>query len=178
MDGHNHTFIEKARKIKLIIFDVDGVFTDGSLLMDDNGIETKMFHVLDSQGIKLLQQTPVQIAIISGRKSSGTEIRMKQQLKIEHVFLGDSNKLPIYENIIKKLNLADHEVAFVGDDLPDLPVLRRVGLPMTVPDAVSEVMKHAAFVTQKRGGKGAVREVCEAIMSAQGTWEAIVKKYL
>ena len=178
MDGHNQSFIEKARKIKLIIFDVDGVFTDGSIFVDDNGIEIKSFNVLDGQGIKFLQQTPVQIAIISGRKAKGVEIRMKQQLGIEHVFLGDTNKLPIYEKLIKKLNVMDQEVAFVGDDLPDLPILKRVGLPMTVPGAVAHVMKTAAFVTQNQGGKGAVREVCEALMSAQGTWETIVKHYL
>ncbi|HEV2613294.1 MAG TPA: HAD hydrolase family protein [Gammaproteobacteria bacterium] len=178
MDGRNQSFIERARKIKLVIFDVDGVFTDGTLLMDDNGIETKVFYILDNQGIKFLQQTPVTIAIISGRKSPGGLIHLQKKLGIEHVFLGEINKLPIYEDLLKKLKLTDQEVAFVGDDLPDLPILKRVGLPMTVPGAVPQVMKHVAFVTQNRGGKGAVREVCEAIMSAQGTWETIVKNYV
>lgn len=176
MDGHQ-TFIERARKIKLVIFDVDGVFTDGRIYVDDNGIETKAFNVLDGQGIKLLQQTPVQVAIISGRYAPGVMIRMQKQLGIQHVFLGDTNKLPVYEALLKKLNVADEEVAFVGDDLPDLPVLRRVGLPMAVPDAVPAVMKTVSFVTQNKGGKGAVREVCEAIMSAQGNWEAVMNKY-
>ncbi len=177
MDGHQ-TFIERARKVKLAIFDVDGVFTDGQIYVDDNGIETKGFNVLDGQGIKLLQQTPVQVAIISGRYAPGVMIRMQKQLGIQHVFLGDTNKLPIYEELLKKLNIKDDEVAYVGDDLPDLPILRRVGLPMGVPDAVPAVMKTVSFVTQNRGGKGAVREVCEAIMSAQGNWEAALKKYL
>ena len=177
LDVTNTLFSEKAKKIKFIIFDIDGVFTDGGIFIDDNGIEIKAFNILDGQGIKLLQQTPVQVGIISGRNSPSVMVRA-QQLGIRHVFLGHLNKLPVYENLCASQNMNDQEMAFVGDDLPDLAILKRVGLPITVPNAVSDVKAATPFVTKANGGNGAVREICEAIMRAQGTWNDVLKKYL
>jgi 3-deoxy-D-manno-octulosonate 8-phosphate phosphatase (KDO 8-P phosphatase) len=169
--------MEKAKKIKLAIFDVDGVFTDGRIFIDDKGIEIKAFHVLDGQGIKLLQQGDIQIAIISGRDAPGVAFRM-QQLGIQHIFMGQSHKLPIYENLLNTFQFEDHEIAYMGDDLPDLAILKRVGLAVTVPNAAKEVLERTPFVTKSKGGKGAVREVCEFILKAQGKWEEVVGKYL
>jgi 3-deoxy-D-manno-octulosonate 8-phosphate phosphatase (KDO 8-P phosphatase) len=169
-------FIAKAQAIKLIIFDVDGVFTDGSIYVDDHGSEIKSFNVLDGLGIKLLRQTPIHVAVISGRDAPGVSFRM-QQLGITHIFQGHSQKLPIYENLLQQLVLKDHEVACVGDDLPDLPIFRRVGLAITVPNAVKEVKALVPYMTTANGGKGAVREVCENIMRAQGSWDEVVRKY-
>jgi len=170
-------FIAQAKRIKLIILDVDGVFTDGRIFVDDKGLEIKAFHVLDGQGIKLLQQTPVEIAIISGRDAPGVTHRM-EKLGIQHIYQGHTNKIPVFEKLLETLKLSDQETAYVGDDLPDLPILKRVGLAITVPNAVKEIKQHVSHVTSLKGGKGAVREVCENIMRAQETWDDVVKKFL
>lgn len=169
--------IEKAKSVKIVIFDVDGVMTDGRIYVDDKGVETKAFHVLDGFGLKLLQKNNIDIAIISGRDAPGVALRM-EYLGIKHVFQGHIDKIEVYQNLINKLNLQDHEVAYVGDDLPDLVLLKRVGLPIAVPNAVREILDCTPYVTQAKGGKGAVREVCELILKAQGKWEAILNQYL
>jgi 3-deoxy-D-manno-octulosonate 8-phosphate phosphatase (KDO 8-P phosphatase) len=167
-------FIEKAKPVKIIIFDVDGVLTDGRIYVNDQGIETKSFYVLDGYGIKLLQKMKIEIAVISGRDTPGVALRM-QYLGIHHVFQGVSDKLKIYQNLLKNLGLQDKEAAYMGDDLPDISVLKRAGLALTVPNAVKEVLACTPFVTQSRGGEGAVREVCEFILKAQGKWEEMLK---
>jgi len=170
-------FIEKSKLVKIIIFDVDGVMTDGRIYVDDKGMEIKAFHVLDGFGIKLLLKNDINIAVISGRNAPGVAFRM-ENLGIKHVFQGYLDKIEIYQNLLNNLGLQDDEVAYIGDDLPDLPLLKRVGLPITVPNASQEVLDRTPFVTQAKGGKGAVREVCEFILKAQGKWENVLNQYL
>lgn len=169
--------IEKAKKIKLLILDVDGVLTDGRLLFDKEGVEYKFFHARDGHGMKLLQQTGVDIAVISGRKSSSVALRMKN-LGINYVYQGYENKLNIYQEVLANLSVDPQQVAFVGDDLLDLPILTRVGLPIVVNDANDSVKDFALWCTETKGGLGAVREVCDFIMRAQGNLDSVIQSYL
>jgi len=171
------SLIEKAKHIRLVIFDVDGVLSTGALTYGPNGTETKTFHVHDGVGMKLLTKSGIAIGIITGRKSDIVTQRM-QELDIEHVYQGYSDKIPAYEDLKQKLQLDDHQIAYVGDDLPDLPLLRRVGLGITVPNAPKIMHKHAAWTTTMKGGKGAAREVCEFIMTAQGSFNAALQAFL
>ncbi len=167
---------QKAAQIKLIVFDVDGVFTNGHIFMDDHGDEHKAFHVLDGQGVKWLLEVGIHVAIISGRDAKGVALRM-QQLGIQHVFQGVKDKIPVYEKLITTLNIKDHEVAYMGDDLPDLPVLRRVGLGIAVANAVAEVKQYAQWTTKNAGGQGAIREVCEFLLKTQHHWDKLLTRY-
>jgi 3-deoxy-D-manno-octulosonate 8-phosphate phosphatase (KDO 8-P phosphatase) len=169
--------IHKAKQIRLAIFDVDGVMTAGALHYGSNGIESKYFHVHDGQGLKILKKSGVNIGIITTCKSDTVKRRM-QDLGIEHVYQGQVDKLPAYNDIKQKLNLTDEQIAYVGDDLPDLAILSRVGLAITVKNAPKIMQQYTHWVTTKKGGKGAVREVCELIMQAQGTYQTIVDSYL
>jgi 3-deoxy-D-manno-octulosonate 8-phosphate phosphatase (KDO 8-P phosphatase) len=171
------SLVQKAKAIKLVIFDVDGVLTSGNLTYSVNGIELKDFNVQDGQGIKLLQSTGVAVAIITAKSSPIIAKRMAD-LNINYFYQGDSNKLPAYLDLKSKLNLDDTEIAYVGDDLPDLPILRRVGLPITVPNATAIMQEYTQWVTQCWGGKGAVREVCDFIMQAQETYHTAIAPYL
>lgn len=168
---------EKAKKIRLIIFDVDGVLTSGQLTYGANGIEVKNFHVQDGQGMKFLKKSGVEIGIITTCQSDIIKRRM-QDLGVEHVYTGQVDKLPAYEHIKKKLNLTDQQIAYMGDDLPDLPMLKRVELAITVANAHKLIQQHAHWITKAKGGKGAVREVCDFIMQAQGTYQTIIDSYL
>lgn len=168
--------IEQAKQLKLLILDVDGVLTDGKLFFDEQGKEYKSFHARDGHGLKLLQQTGVAVAVISGRKSTSVALRM-QSLGIEHVYQGHEHKLAAFNELLQKVGCLTEQVAYVGDDLLDLPVMTRVGLPIAVNDAVPEVKAFAKWHTELPGGHGAVREVCDLIMQAQGSFEAIVKSY-
>ena len=168
--------LAKAKKLKLLILDVDGVLTDGKLFFDEQGREYKSFHARDGHGIKLLQQTGVVVAVISGRKSPTVALRMKS-LGIEHVYQGHENKISAFEEIIRKVGCQTEQAAHVGDDLLDLPILTRVGLAIAVNDAVKEVKDFADWNTTLAGGQGAVREVCDLIMQAQGTFADIVATY-
>lgn len=169
--------IEKAKKIKLLILDVDGVLTDGKLFFDNDGNEYKSFHARDGHGIKLLQKTGVIVAVISGRKSATVERRMKQ-LGVEHVYQGHENKISAFEEILAKIGIQADETAHVGDDLLDLPLMKRVGLAIAVQDANFAVKQHADWCTTEFGGLGAVREVCDLLMLAQDSFEAILHDYL
>ncbi len=169
--------IEKAKKIQLLILDVDGVLTDGKLFFDDNGKEYKSFHARDGHGMKLLQQTGVKIAVISGRKSLSVSLRMKN-LGITHVYQGHENKRAAFFEILDLLKISPEQVAYLGDDVLDLPIMMRVGLPIAVQDANFAVKERAAWCTQLSGGAGAVREVCDFIMQAQGTFDSILADYL
>lgn len=171
------SYIDKAKKIRLAIFDVDGILTTGKLTYDANGLTCKDFHVLDGQGMKLLQKSGIKIGIITTCKSAAIKRRM-QDLNIEHVYQGQVEKLSAYEDLKQKLQLNDEQIAYIGDDLPDLPLLRRAGLSITVPHAPDIIRQHVHFVTQKKGGKGAVREICEFIMKAQETYQSILEHYL
>ena len=157
----------RAARVRLVVFDVDGVFTDGRLYYGAAGEELKVFHVHDGQGVKHLLKHGVAVAVISGRESAAVARRM-QDLGVAHVFQGDEQKLPIFERLLKKLGLTAEQVACVGDDLPDLPLLERAGLAVAVPNALDAVKARAQHVTRAPGGNGAVREVCDLIMAAQG----------
>ncbi len=168
--------IEKAKKIKLAIFDIDGVMTDGRLYFDPQGNELKVFHVHDGLGIKLLQASGVQVAVITSRQSDVVEQRLKS-LGVKYIYQGQHNKYPAFQQLITDLQLTAEQVAYVGDDLPDLPIIQRVGLGIAVANARAIIKQHAVWQTTTVGGKGAVREVCEFIMQAQGTLETAYKNY-
>ncbi|MCL7420976.1 MAG: 3-deoxy-manno-octulosonate-8-phosphatase KdsC [Methylobacter sp.] len=169
--------MEKARKLKLLILDVDGVLTDGKLFFDNEGNEYKAFHARDGHGIKLLRQTGVEVAVISGRKSNSVALRMKN-LGIEYVYQGHENKIAAFNEIIDKLRITPDQAAHVGDDLLDLPIMTRVGLAIAVNDANFAVKQRADWYTRLPGGHGAVREVCDLIMQAQGRFDEVVNAYL
>jgi 3-deoxy-D-manno-octulosonate 8-phosphate phosphatase (KDO 8-P phosphatase) len=169
--------LEKASRIRLLVFDVDGVLTDGSLFIGDAGEEYKAFHSRDGHGIKMLQAHGVEIAIITGRVSNVVEHRM-ESLGVTHVYQGKREKLPAFQELIAKLDIPEEQVAYVGDDVVDLPVMRRVGLAIAVQDAHPLVLKHSHWQTPTPGGRGAARDVCEMIMEAKGVLEKEMSKYL
>ncbi|HCA22925.1 MAG TPA: phenylphosphate carboxylase subunit delta [Pseudomonas sp.] len=168
---------ERARAIRLAIFDVDGVLTDGRLYFMPDGTEFKSFNTLDGHGIKMLMASGVETAIISGRKSPLVE-RRAANLGIKHLIQGREDKLTALSELRQIIPVEMHEIAHLGDDLPDLPVMRRVGLGMAVASADAFVREHAHGVTQAVGGAGAAREFCELIMRAQGTLEQAQAAYL
>ena len=159
--------VDKAKQIKLVIFDVDGVLTDGGLYFTDDGREIKKFNVKDGLGISILVKKGVEVAVITGRNSVIVADRMKS-LGVNHVYQGRMNKLETYENLKLALNISDDQVAFVGDDIIDLPVMDRCSLSVAVGDAHDEVKTKATLVLNKNGGMGAGRDVCDLIMQAQG----------
>lgn len=161
----------KALQIRLVIFDVDGVLTDGSLFIGDDGQEYKAFNSKDGLGMSLLQQSGVEIAIITARTSEVVKIRM-QTLGVKHVFQGRKNKSAAYEELKQITGYSDDQIAYVGDDLIDLPVMRLVGLAIAVKDAHPLVTQHAHWQTPSPGGRGAARDVSEMIMLAQRTLDA------
>jgi len=173
----NNPRMENLDKIELLILDVDGVLTDGSIIVNADGSETKSFNVRDGHGIRLWQRAGFKTAIISGRTSPPTKIRAAE-LGIEHVLEGCHYKLPALEKLLDELGLAPENVAYIGDDLPDLPVLRCVGFGAAVADADDEVKKNADYVTSKPAGRGAVREVIEYILKSKGKWQDLMKRYL
>jgi len=167
----------KANQIKLLILDVDGVLTDGKLFFDHEGNEYKSFHAQDGHGIKLLRQTGVDVAVISGRRSNAVGLRMNS-LGIAHVYQGYEDKRAAFQELLLTLKITPEQTAYVGDDLLDLPIMMRAGLAIAVNDAVDTVKQHAHWHTQRNGGQGAVREVCDLIMQAQGHYNGIVESYL
>lgn len=169
--------IEKAKAVRLLILDVDGVLTAGNLIYTKDAIHHKAFSVYDGLGIKLLQKTGVDVGIITSCKSDIIK-RRAQDLGIQHMYQGFDDKMQPYQELKHKLSLSDQQVAYVGDDLPDLPIIRRVGLGMTVANAPQIMQQQAAYVSKASGGQGAVREICEFIMQAQGTYSDIIESYL
>lgn len=169
--------LQRAARVKLIIFDVDGVLTDGRLILGDDGQEYKAFHSRDGHGMKLLQQSGVEVAVITGRTSRVVEHRMAN-LGVQHVYQGQEEKLPAFEKLIGELGIQPHETAYVGDDVIDLPILLRTGLAVAVADAHPLVRQHAHWQTPNGGGRGAVRDVCELIMEARGTLDSMLQRYL
>ena len=167
---------EKAQQIQLVIFDVDGVLTDGSLFLGDDGEEYKAFHSRDGHGMRMLQEQGVHIAIITGRRSNVVTHRM-QDLGVELVYQGQRDKLPAFERILQETGVAAEFVAYVGDDVVDLPVMRRVGLAIAVQDAHHWTQQQAHWVTAHGGGRGAAREVCEFILEAQGKLATALGQY-
>jgi len=169
--------LERAAQIKLVIFDVDGVLTDGSLFLGDDGLEYKAFNSRDGHGMKMLQESGVTIAIITGRTSKVVEYRM-QSLGIEHVYQGQLDKRLAFSELLEKLSVDANQVAYVGDDVVDLPVMAKVGLAIAVQDAHSMVLKHAHWQTPSCGGRGAGRDVCEMLMEARGVLQEKLDSYL
>ena len=164
-------------KVRLLILDVDGVLTDGGIYLDAEGRELKRFNVHDGTGIKWAMRAGLTVAIISGRDSAVVKARAKE-LGIEHVHVGAKIKLDAYDALMQGLPFNDSEVCYIGDDCPDLPVMRRVGYAVAVPNARDEVKQAAAHVTTSPGGSGAVRELVELILRSQGKWAGIMERYL
>ncbi|MCP5196915.1 MAG: 3-deoxy-manno-octulosonate-8-phosphatase KdsC [Gammaproteobacteria bacterium] len=169
--------LSKAAQIRLVIFDVDGVLTDGRLYFGNDGDEFKAFYIRDGHGIKMLLDAGVDIAIISGRRALSVERRMAD-LGIRHVHLGVQDKRAAFDDLLAQLNLIADQVAYVGDDLIDLPVMTQVGLAIAVQDADPFVRRHAHWQTPHRGGRGAARDVCELLLEARGQLESARSRYL
>jgi len=159
---------ERARKVRVAIFDVDGVLTDGSLYLTDGGDEIKAFNSHDGHGMKMLRESGVELAIITGRTSRSVELRARN-LGVELLYQGVADKARAYAELLVARKLDAGATAYMGDDVVDLPVLRRCGLALTVPEAPLAVKQYADYVTRAPGGRGAAREACELIMHAQGT---------
>lgn len=155
------------RNVRLVAFDVDGVFTDGRFYLTDDGVEIKAFNTQDGFGIRQLQKAGIAVAIISGRRSGAVEKRMGE-LGVEHVYLGCADKLATFDELTRKLDITAAEAAFVGDDIPDLPLLSKVGYSIAVANAVAAVREFCDYTTDAAGGHGAVREVCELVLSGIG----------
>jgi len=166
----------RAANVELTIFDVDGVLTDGRLVLGPNAQEFKNFHVRDGLGLVMLRESGVAVAIITGRESTVVAERMAE-LGIDLVFQGQRNKLSAFETLLSSLNIAAGAVCYVGDDLPDLPVMRRVGLPIAVADADMRLSEYAVYQTAAKGGCGAAREVCELIMTAKGSLDPQLARF-
>ncbi|MGW8311640.1 MAG: KdsC family phosphatase [Desulfuromonadales bacterium] len=164
------------RAIKLLLLDVDGVMTDGCIIYDNNGGETKVFDVKDGHGLKLIQRAGIQVGIITGRQSAIVN-RRAAELGIELVYQGAKDKLIPFREILQKLALQPEQVAYIGDDIVDIPILRQVGFAVTVADAVDEVKAYVHLVAKHAGGRGAVREICDLILKESGCWTAVTRRY-
>jgi 3-deoxy-D-manno-octulosonate 8-phosphate phosphatase (KDO 8-P phosphatase) len=166
----------RLAKIRLLLLDVDGVMTDGRIIFDDRGGETKAFDVKDGHGLKLLQRAGLRIGIITGRQSPVVE-RRAAELGIELVYQGAKDKLVPFRDILQRTGLDPEAVAYVGDDIVDLPILRQVGFAATVADAHEEVKPHVHYVAQRPGGHGAVREICDLLLKETGRWATVTARY-
>ena len=168
---------DKAKNIKILILDVDGVLTDGKLFFDEQGKEYKAFNARDGLGVKLLQKVGVRVAVISGRSSKPVALRM-EMLGIDLVYLGQSDKGRAFKDIIAKVGCAPEHAAYIGDDLIDLPVLSQVGLAIAVQDANEQILPYVDWQTRLPGGHGAVREVCDYILHAQGKMPELLESFI
>ncbi|MFQ5441766.1 MAG: KdsC family phosphatase [Thermodesulfobacteriota bacterium] len=178
MEGSLDEALEKRiKKIKLLLLDVDGVMTGGSIIYDDDGREIKVFDVRDGHGLKLLMRAGIGVGIITSR-TSGVVAKRAEDLGIELLYQGRIDKLKAFGEVLERKALAADEVAFMGDDIVDLPVLKRAGFSVAVHDAVDEVRGRVHYVTSNPGGRGAVREVSELILKVQGKWEGLMERYL
>ncbi|MFO0946631.1 MAG: HAD hydrolase family protein [Planctomycetota bacterium] len=169
-------FVKRAREIRLLITDVDGVLTDGSILLDEDGRELKQFHILDGFGVKSWQRAGHRIAVLSGRRSAAVRHRCLE-LDIDPVVQGHSNKIPAYLEMTRSLGVTREQVCFIGDDLPDLPLILGSGIGATVSTGVKELKERADWVSTRPGGAGALRELIEALLVAQGRWSEVVDYY-
>lgn len=171
-----NSLIEKAKKIKCVICDVDGVLTNGLIYLDNHGNELKAFDIQDGMGLKLLMSAGIQVAVITTSRNAVIDHRM-QQLGISHYFKGQVDKRDAFDKLKSSLGLSDEEFAYVGDDLPDLPIIKQVGLGVAVANAVSAVKEFAAWVTNQSGGNGAVRELSDLILNAQEKQDIALTRY-
>jgi 3-deoxy-D-manno-octulosonate 8-phosphate phosphatase (KDO 8-P phosphatase) len=178
MHDHSH-LINKAKNIKLAIFDVDGVFTSGLIYYGNQGQEMRGFHIHDGMGIKMLQKMDITVAIISAKQSDSVQRRIND-LQIKYSYLGYEDKLLAFADIKKKLQVSNEQIAYMGDDLPDLPILSQVALAITVPEAPDFIKENVHLITTHSGGQGAVREACEFIMQAQDheRYQAMLQSYI
>ncbi len=167
----------RAARVKLLLMDCDGVLTDGRVTLLENGDEQKSFHTRDGHGLVMLHRAGVQSGIISGRNSSAVE-RRARDLGITHVRQGTWNKVKDFEEVLAETQVEETEAAYIGDDVTDIPLMRRCGLGFAVADASEETRRAAHYVTQLPGGFGAVREICELILKAQGRWAELMKRYI
>lgn len=168
--------IERAKRIKLLILDIDGVMTDGRIVYGIYGDELKFFDVQDGFGISLLNRVGIKSVIITAKKSRIVKMRAKD-LKIAKTYHGFHDKLVAFDKILKRFKINPNDICFIGDDLIDLPVLKKVGFAVAVPNAIEEVKNHAHYVTSRPGGRGAAREVCDLILKSQGKWDLATSKY-
>ncbi len=164
-------------EIELLAMDVDGVLTDGTLIVHADGSESKCFNSLDGHGIVMWKRAGLKVALVSGRASEPT-LRRAEQLQIEHVFQDCHDKLPVFEKLLEQLGLPPEKAAYIGDDLTDLPLIRYVGFGVAVANAVDEVKHYADYVTARPGGRGAVREVIEHILKSSDKWRELMERYL
>ena len=174
--NQQNKIISMARDIRLVVFDVDGVLTDGGLILGESGNEYKIFHVRDGQGLVMLRESGCYVAVITARSSKIVAERMAA-LGIEYVFQGQTDKGKALVNLMEQLGISKQQVVYVGDDVPDLPAMKQAGIAIAVADAHAVVREQADWVTAARGGYGAVREVCELIMQAQGTLQTYLKQF-
>lgn len=172
-----NSLLEKAKQIKCVICDIDGVMTDGLIYIDNNNNELKTFNIQDGLGLKLLMAAGIEVAVITGSQNAVIEHRMKQ-LDIRHYFKGQINKQSAYDTLKARLSLPDAAFAYIGDDLPDLPIMKQVGLSVAVSNAVRQVKEMASWNTELHGGRGAVREVCDLILNAQNKLDDALQKFL
>ncbi len=177
MSGADLEVTNKLKRIRLLLLDVDGVLTDGGIIYNDNGAEAKVFNVKDGLGLRLLMDAGIKVCIVTGRTSKALRHRCGD-LGIDHVFEGVSEKDTLLDSIIEQAGVSVEETAFIGDDLVDLPLMKKIGLAIAVADAHEAVLDNVAMVTSAIGGAGAVREVCEAILKAQGLWDNILGRYV
>ena len=166
----------ELEQIKLLILDVDGVLTDGTLFINSDGSESKSFNALDGHGIRMWKRAGLKVAFLSGRLSEPTQHRA-EQLDIDHCIQNCHHKIQAFQELIEQENLSPQQVCYIGDDLMDLPVMRRVGFSVAVASAVEDVKENADFITTKNGGSGAVRETIEHILKNTGKWNELVKRY-
>ena len=169
--------IEKDKKIKCLICDVDGVLTDGLLYIDNHGNELKTFHVQDGMGLKLLMAAGIEVAVITTARNAVVDHRMKQ-LGITHYYKGQVDKRDAYQQLKKTLGFTDEQFAYIGDDLPDLPIIQQAGLGVAVANAVRQIKEFANWQTEQTGGRGAVRELCDLILNAQNKTDLALEGYL
>lgn len=169
--------MELAKKIKCLICDMDGVLTDGLLYIDNNFNELKTFHIHDGVGLKLLMAAGIEVAVITGSRNAVVDHRM-QQLGIKHYYKDQLNKQDTYTQLKKTLNLEDGQFAYIGDDLPDRPIMQQVGLSVAVANAVRQVKEIAVWQTEHVGGRGAVRELCDLILDSQNKMDLAIASYL
>jgi len=167
----------KLDDIKLLVLDVDGVLTDGTIIVDSRGEESKFFNAVDGHGIRLWRRAGLKVAFISGRASPPVD-RHAEKLGVDYVYQDCHYKLPVLEKLVEELGLSADDVAYVGDDLPDLPAIKYAGFGVAVAGAVEEVKQHADYITTKQGGNGAVREVIEYLLRNTGRWQEVMKRYL
>jgi 3-deoxy-D-manno-octulosonate 8-phosphate phosphatase (KDO 8-P phosphatase) len=167
---------DKLEQIQLLLLDIDGVMTDGSIVYDANGLETKFFNVKDGHGIKMLQRHGIEVGIITGRTSAVVEFRARE-LGISILYQGALRKRESYDDVKRRTGLEDHQIAYMGDDIIDVPVLRRVGFSAAPADALPDVRELVDYVAVLPGGKGAVRELCDLILKGRGFWDEVAERY-